>query len=183
MKTGEIVRRFAAKDGRKVVLRKVRWEDLDDLMETINSLVDEKAEITVSEKVSRDEEIDWLANLMRLVEKGKRFYLVVEVEGKVAGVAEVQADSRDCARHVGVVGIVLKKGYRDVGIGTEVMKTLIEHAPLMGLKILTLSAFATNKRAINVYRRVGFVETGRVPKKFLREGQYVDEVIMAKTLE
>jgi hypothetical protein len=32
-----------SKDGRNVVLRTPRWRDLDDLLELINSLVDEKA--------------------------------------------------------------------------------------------------------------------------------------------
>jgi hypothetical protein len=61
MKAGEVIRRLSARDGRKVVLRTIRWEDLDDLLEMINSLVEEKADIVRAEKVSRTEEIDWLA--------------------------------------------------------------------------------------------------------------------------
>ena len=45
MKRGETLHRFTAKDGRKVILRTPKWEDLDDLLELINSLVDEDAEI------------------------------------------------------------------------------------------------------------------------------------------
>jgi len=62
MKTGEVIREFIAKDGRKVVLRTLRWEDLDDLLDFINSLVEESANIIRSEKVSREEEIEWLSN-------------------------------------------------------------------------------------------------------------------------
>lgn len=43
-----------------MILRTPRWEDLDDLLELINSLVEEKAGIVRTEKVSRQEEIDWL---------------------------------------------------------------------------------------------------------------------------
>jgi RimJ/RimL family protein N-acetyltransferase len=63
------------------------------------------------------------------------------------------------------------------------MRTLIKHARFMGLKVLTLSVFESNKRAIHVYESVGFVQTGRTPRKFLREGEYVDEVIMTLLLE
>lgn len=45
MKSGRVIRTFVAHDGRKVVLRTPRWEDLDDLAEMINSLVEEKADI------------------------------------------------------------------------------------------------------------------------------------------
>jgi hypothetical protein len=37
-----IVERFTAKNGRTVVLRKPKWEDLDDLLDFINSLVEEE---------------------------------------------------------------------------------------------------------------------------------------------
>ena len=61
MKTGRILRTFSAKDGRRVVLRTPRFEDLDDCLEVINSLVDEGADIGSEVKVSWDEEADWLA--------------------------------------------------------------------------------------------------------------------------
>jgi RimJ/RimL family protein N-acetyltransferase len=53
----------------------------------------------------------------------------------------------------------------------------------MGLKVLTLSAFATNKRALHVYEKVGFTRTGVIPKKFFKEGVYIDEIVMTKILE
>jgi diamine N-acetyltransferase len=46
-----------------------------------------------------------------------------------------------------------------------------------------LTVFANNARALHVYRKIGFVETGRIPKKFFKEGQYLDEVIMTMMLE
>jgi RimJ/RimL family protein N-acetyltransferase len=51
------------------------------------------------------------------------------------------------------------------------------------LKLLTLSVYATNERAKHVYQKLGFVETGRIPKKFFKEGKYVDEITMAEALE
>ncbi|MDI6905227.1 MAG: hypothetical protein QMD13_07055 [Candidatus Bathyarchaeia archaeon] len=61
MKAGKIIRNFSARDSREVVLRTPKWEDLDDLLELINSLVEERADITRTKKVSRKEETDWLS--------------------------------------------------------------------------------------------------------------------------
>ncbi len=83
MLVGEIVKRFILKDGRKVVLRTPKWEDLDGLLELINSLVDEGAEIARSRKVTREEEIDWLSGVIVRVENGKTSFIVAEVEGNV----------------------------------------------------------------------------------------------------
>ena len=182
MKAGKAVKSFIARNSREVVLRTPRWEDLDDLLELINSLVDEKAEITRTDKVSREEEIDFLSKALCRLEKDETFYLVAEVNGKVVAISEIGRRS-GYEKHVGVIGIVIRNGFRDLVIGTEMMKTLVEYAQKMGLKVLTLTAFASNRRAIHVYEKIGFVQTGRVPKKHFKEGNYIDEIVMTKLLE
>jgi ribosomal protein S18 acetylase RimI-like enzyme len=64
-------------------------------------------------------------------------------------------------------------GFRGLGIGTEMMKTLAEQATALELKVLMLHVFATNKRAVHFYEKVGFVQTGRVPMKHFREGRRI----------
>jgi RimJ/RimL family protein N-acetyltransferase len=182
MKSGKIIRSFLVRGLRKVVLRTPRWEDLDDLLELINSLVNEKADIIRAEKVLRDDEIDWLSGVLRRLEKDEVVYILAEVDGEVIASSEI-ARRGGYEEHVGVLGIVIKKGFRDLGIGTEIMRALIEQGGAWKLKVLTLSLFASNKRAFHVYEKVGFVETGRVPKKFFRSGKYIDEIIMTKLLE
>jgi hypothetical protein len=61
MKEGTILRSFDAKDGKKVTLRTPRWGDLDDCLNFINGLVEEKAMIMMSEKQTRDSEIGWIS--------------------------------------------------------------------------------------------------------------------------
>lgn len=180
MKTGKVLRRFKAKDGREVILRTPRWGDLDDLLELINSLVEEGADLEYDTKLSRDEEVDWLSRSIAWLEKGSKLAMVAEVEGKVIAHSEITKRRFQCEKHVGDLGISVRSGYREVGIGTEMMKTLIDQARAMRLRILTLTVFATNKRAIHVYEKVDFKETGRIPKAIYRYGRYIDRVIMTK---
>ncbi|MBS7616409.1 GNAT family N-acetyltransferase [Candidatus Bathyarchaeota archaeon] len=182
MKTGEVIREFIAKDGRRVILRTLKWEDLDDLLDYINSLVEEGANIIRTEKVSRMEEIEWLSRVLATQEKGEIFTVAAEVDGHLVANSEIMRRP-GYSRHVGVIGIAIKKGFRGVGIGTEMMKALEEHARKVGLKVLTLSVFASNQTAMNLYRKMGFVETGRIPKKFFKDGDYIDEILMTKILE
>ena len=182
MKTGQVLKEFFVKGGDKVVLRTPKWEDLDDLLELINSIVDEGAEIGRAEKVLREEEIDWLSGLLARLERGRTFFVVAEVKGSVIASSDIARQS-GFQKHVGVVGIVIKNGFRELGIGTAMMRVLVEQAQEMGLKVLTLTAFASNKRAIHVYEKVGVVQTGLIPKKLLKQGKYIDEVIMTKLME
>lgn len=182
MQLGRVLRIFCARDGQGVILRTPRMEDLDNLMELINSLVDEKAEIARTEKVTREEEAEWLPRMLSSLEKNELFFLVVEVDGELVGSSDLDVLPGD-EKHVGVLGIVIKKGFRDMGIGTEMMKTLVDKASALGLKLLMLHVFATNERAIYVYEKTGFVQTDRIPKKHFRQGQYIDEVVMTKSIE
>ncbi len=178
-----MLRTFSARDGNEVVLRTPRWEDLEDLLELINSLVEEEADISRDQRLTREQEADWLAKALSRFERDEIFYVVAEVKGKVIANSEIGKRLEGYDKHVGVIGIAIMKGYRDVGIGTIMMKTLLEQAKAMGLKVLTLNVFESNARAIHVYKRIGFAETGRVPRRFLKDDKYVDEVIMTLVLE
>ncbi len=183
MKTGKAFLSFNTEDGQRVLLRTPKWEDADDLLELINSLVEEGAEIYRAEKIeSRELEIDWLSRALVSLEKDEAFYIVAEVNGKLVASSDVRKLG-GYEKHVGVVGIVVKKDFRDLGIGTKIMQTLENKAKERGLKVLTLSVFASNKRAIHLYEKAGFVQTGTIPKKHFKEGKYIDEWIMTKILE
>ena len=164
------------------ILRAPKWEDLDDLLELINSIVDEGADIVIEERKTREEEVDWLSGVMAKMEKGRGVHVVAEVDGIVVASSEVTRGGFRCESHLGSLGIIVRSDYRDVGIGTETMKVLLEQARIMGLKVATLTAFSTNPRAIHVYEKVGFRETGRIPKGFYKNGSYIDRVIMTADL-
>ena len=181
MKVGKVLRRFATKDGREAVLRTPRWEDLDDLMEFINSLVEEGADICRNKKVTREEEAEWLGRRLADLENDKIFFMVAEVDGKVVANSEI-GKKGGYSSHVGGVGIGIRQDYRDMGIGTEMLKTLTAQAEKMGLKMLTLGVFSSNDRAIHVYNKVGFKETGRIPKEIYKDGKYIDHIIMTKEI-
>ena len=179
MRTGEILKKFNSKDGRNVILRTPRWEDLDDLLELINSLVEEQAEIYITDKFTREKEAEWLLKVLRRLERDEQFLLVAEVDKKVIASSDFQIQGGTDER-IGAIGIVIRNGYRNLGIGTEIMKTVLEQAAFFGLRTVTVNAFATNKRAIHVYEQVGFAESSIIPKKHLRQGRFIDEVIMSK---
>lgn len=169
-----------AKDGQKVTVRSIRWEDLDDCIEFINSLVEEGSDIAMETRVSRNEEADWLGKRLASIEKGELVDVVAEVEGRMVANAEV-GRRRGPMSHVGDLGIGIRAGYRGIGVGTMLMNTLVEESRKMGLKILVLDVFDTNKIAKGLYKKIGFRETGRIPKGLFKKGEYVDLVRM--TLE
>lgn len=182
MQTGQILHKFTARDGQHIILRTLKWEDLDDLVHLINSLVDERADILLGEPVTRDTETDWLSRRLAAVEKGTTIQIVAEVKNQVIATAELSIKS-GFQSHVGELGIIMLKDYRNIGIGTEMLKQLIIQAQERSLKILTMGVFSTNSRAKHVYEKLGFRECGRIPSEIYKNGQYIDHIIMVKILD
>lgn len=174
MKSGEILRRFTAKDGREVILRTPKWEDLDDLVEFITSLG--------KDEYTRDEGADWLAKRLSLMEKGGELSLVAEVDGKAIATSRLGIMDDKPSIHVGFIEPEVRNDYRNVGIGTEMVKTLIDQARKLSLKLIVLGVYSTNSVALHVYEKVGFKRVGLIPKRFFEDETYIDEAIMAMEL-
>lgn len=71
-----------------------------------------------------------------------------------------------------VVGIGLLKPYRDRGVGTQMLGTAIDWARQQGLQRLVLTTRSDNARAIHVFRKYGFQETGR------RDGEWIEMALL-----
>lgn len=78
-------------------------------------------------------------------------------------------------------GIIVGKGYRNVGIGTYLMSSLIHLAKeKFKIELLHLQVYAENP-AINLYKRFGFKEFGR-QNGWIKEkdGRYVARLFMER---
>lgn len=169
---------FTAKDGRTILLRKPRWDDLDGLLDFINSLVNEEAPINRTEEVSRSDQIEFLARRLSSIENGRIIQLVAKEEGKIVGNADVtKLSGRES--HVGKLGIGVRSGYRRIGIATKLVEILIRQAKKERLKIILLAVYENNLPAIALYRKLGFKEVGRTPKGVYWKGKYIDDIRMA----
>ena len=81
----------------------------------------------MNEKVTREQEAYWLSRQLVETEKGSRFILLAEVEGKVVANSSTTKKT-GYSEHVGTLGIAIKGGFREIGIGTEMMSTLVSKA-------------------------------------------------------
>lgn len=72
---------------------------------------------------------------------------------------------------------------RGKGVGRQLMLAAIaEAASWNGVEQISLSVTASNHSAIVLYRHVGFVEVGRMPRALRVDGVYHDELSMVRML-
>jgi ribosomal protein S18 acetylase RimI-like enzyme len=184
LRVGETYKKFATKNGKTVTLRAIRWEDLGDLLDFANSLVDERNidpefGIILDKSQTLKSEADWLATKLVSIETGEQISVVAELDGKLIGNSEVDRGRVNDEFYHGKLAISVLKEFRNLGIGLEMMKTLLDQSRKAGLKTIELEVFANNPRAVHVYETVGFKQIGKIPKKIFRKGRHIDIIVMA----
>jgi RimJ/RimL family protein N-acetyltransferase len=81
---------------------------------------------------------------------------VVKYEEKIIGFGRLYPD--EAQPLYGNVGIVLLGAYRSIGIGTKLLKFLIDWALSLGYIKMTADVLATNVRSVRLFRHFQFTE-------------------------
>lgn len=169
----------------KVRIREPRIGDAKDLMEYINRLVKEGADIFHDKIVTLEDEKKWLKAQLELIKKKQLVMLVLEVDGKVVGNCQVGIDTTyESTKHRAEMGIGIAKDYRKKGLGPRLMRETFKRVrkKFPFVEILYAPAFSHNKHAIHVYEKLGFKKVGEIPKAAKRKGRYIDGILMYKYL-
>ena len=85
--------------------------------------------------------------------------------------------------HVGILGMALLPAYRGRGLGWRLMAEALTTADAFGFSRVQLGVFASNERAVALYRNMGFVEEGVRRRMILIDGVFHDEIMMARVKE
>jgi len=104
-------------------------------------------------------------------------------EEEIVGMLDCTGGKRRAALHETVLGIVVKKVWRDRGVGTALMERALAWARESGVvKRVQLEVFTNNERAIHVYEKVGFVTEGVRRRALWKDREWVDSVVMGALL-
>jgi RimJ/RimL family protein N-acetyltransferase len=162
-----------------VHIRRARAEDAEALIAHANAVGAEGIYI-MTERVERS--LNEERALIRKSDGRSSLWIVAVAGGEILGVADIGRGRHSKNRHVANLGIALRKDARRVGLGTEMRGTLIEWAQSVRVRKLTLGVFATNTAARALYRRLGFVQEGRLKGQVILRGKPVDELLLARWL-
>ena len=170
--------------GNKIIIRYPAKDDAREMRDYINTLSKEQTFIRFQgEKVSLGDETKYLNSQLKRVIKKQTVALLVFCNNKLIGISSIDMQDKT-ESHEGVFGISIVNEYRGEGIGTVLMKLVLEEARqhIPQLRIVTLGVFGDNALAKSMYEKFGFKEYGRLPKGVLHKGKYVDHVYMYKNI-
>ncbi|WP_415339991.1 GNAT family N-acetyltransferase [Clostridium perfringens] len=128
---------------------------------------------------NKDEEEELIKE--KIINRGKnQYWYVAEENGKVIGLGILMNHGNLRKRHVGVITLMVNSDYQNKGIGSLLMDKLINLSESLNIIRLELCVFRDNYKAINLYKKFGFKEEGIKVKSALKNGEYIDEVMMAR---
>ena len=177
-------REIILKDGRKCVLRPTGPDLAAEMIEYMKVTAGETEWLLrypdeVSYTPESEREI-----LGRLLEDPGQVMMVAVVDGKVAGNCSVSGiGNKRKILHRCSLAIALYREYWGLGIGTAMIGYLTELAKQIGFRQIDLEVVAENEQAQALYRKCGFVESGRRHNALrFDDGTSHDEILMYKLL-
>ncbi|MBE6753108.1 MAG: GNAT family N-acetyltransferase [Ruminococcaceae bacterium] len=114
-------------------------------------------------------------------ERGYPQFYVIDENERVVGWCDI-VEREGWGSDVGFIGIGLAPEYRDKGIGTKLMKHAMAVAYWRGFRTIRLDCRASNKRALHVYKKLGFRREWLNRSKLVLDGQNIPLVCMVKRL-
>ena len=180
----EYRRTITLKDGRECLLRNCTKEDGQAALDVF-VLTHEQTDylLTYPDENTFTAE-DEGRFLQEKADSEREIEIIAEVDGAAAGLAGIEAvGNKYKLLHRADLGISIDRAYWGLGIGRALLDACLECARAAGYEQVELNVVAENRRAIDLYRRVGFTEYGRFPKGFRsRVSGYQDVVYMRAEL-
>lgn len=114
----------------------------------------------------------------------EHFLVAEDADGSVVGyIRLVPPTTLASNRHVRQIqGLAVACGARGRGIGRALLRAAFEEARRQGAMRITLRVLGHNQPARALYESEGFVVEGVLPGEFHLDGQYVDDVLMGRSL-
>ncbi|MCW2884888.1 MAG: hypothetical protein QOE54_6850 [Streptosporangiaceae bacterium] len=127
-------------------------------------------------------------------EKGSAFFdhwhlpdqfLVAERDGRLIGfVRVVQPIPVPSGAHVRQIqGLAVDPTERRRGLGRALLDAALDEARRQGAIRVTLRVLSVNTNARRLYESLGFAVEGVLPREFLIEGTFVDDIVMGRPLD
>jgi RimJ/RimL family protein N-acetyltransferase len=164
--------------GDRVVLRPVQaWdrERLYELVETIEirALASERPPLPLSLEEVEARDKRWIDERHE-----DSAWFAIDVDAELIGICGLH--SIDHYQQLAEVGIRIGLDWRGKGFGQDAVRTLVAYGfRHLNLAKISLRVLADDERAVGAYRKVGFVEEGRLRAHAWYDGTRHDELVMA----
>lgn len=169
---------------KNIIIRKAQIEDAQSILNYLDQIGIESDNLTFGEEgigyTLEDEE-----KMIQGYEENLNSTMFIALDSnQIVSIGNLSASKRDRTKHISVLGISVLKSHWKMGIGKQMMNTLIEFAKQApDTKSIHLEVRSDNYVAKHLYESVGFKKNTTIPKMMFIKDQYYDIDLMILDLE
>lgn len=161
-------------DGTRVLLRPLMSEDRAALIALFEPVGPDDYKLMRNDVRNKELVGSWVDNL----DYKKVLPVVALVSDRIVGDATLHFRTGP-GRHIADVRIFLSKEFRRRGLGTAMLRALIEVARKCGLQLLVAEVVADQVKVINAFKNLGFEQRAVYPDYFMMpDGETHDVVVL-----
>ncbi len=169
----KISKEIGDNDRENLIIRQIQQSDAKDVWENIFS---RNTPAEVEERI---------ANSLQKIAVGTQIQLVAVVDAHVIGIMILSKEEHPLRQHSAQLGdVVVNPAFQRLGIAKRLFEESQKYAKENGVSLITVSCRG-NTSAETVYKKLGFVEAGRIPNAIIEpwgEKLGFDEVIFYLSL-
>lgn len=168
------------KDGRRCLIRNATAHDAEEILLNLKKVHEETNFLLTypdEKRFSIEEEKSFLSQKEESAAEVQLCALVGDVIVGLASVSTIGAWEK--INHRAELGLSIEKDFWRLGIGSELTAACIDCATKAGFRQLELEVVGDNRNAIDLYKKMGFIEYGRNPRGFAsRKSDYQELILM-----
>jgi len=168
------------KDGKRVLIRELHENDLEDLMKFYSELPPEDRKylrIDVTNKKIVHQRI-------KLIKTGSVFRLVALYSGEIIADGALELSCEDWRQHQGEIRVIIARPYQKKGLGTIMVRELYFLALEKKVEQVVVKMMRPQVGAQRIFRKLGFREELLIPDYVKdQEGKKQDLIIMTVNLK
>jgi len=168
------------KDDRQFTIRQPTEDDAQNIIDYSRMLFASTDQVltTLEEyTITVQQEQTWISNFN---DDPNSVLLIAVMQQQIAGLLFFVGGPKKKNAHTGELGVSVHPGFQGRGIGQQLITSLIDWArENPAIEKVFLNVFATNEKAIRLYKNLGFTEEGRFIGAVKQpDGEYVDVLQM-----
>lgn len=178
------MKQYLLKNGESFLIRNAKRSDAKKILDYVQTISGETDFLTFGPgefRLTTAQEENFLDSISK---QKNALYIVAEIDGKVVGSLNFTAGTRPRTEHIGEFGVSVLKEYWGNGIGTELIRYLIEwsnHTRLV--RKIDLIVRQDNDSAIRLYQKLGFTEEGVITRELQINGRFYDALRMGMAID
>lgn len=178
------MKKIILKNNKELIIRKAIKEDSEKMAKYKVIIGGESEYLTFGEN---ELEIDFekeKQGIESINKKNNSMMAVALFDGEIVGSIVFRGGERSRVKHVGEMGVTVRKAHWGVGIGSFLLQYLIEWAKeTVIVRKINLRVRTDNENAIKLYRKYGFEEEGIFTRDFYVNGKFYNSMNMGLLID